>query len=153
MEKIDQEPTYYPRPYALGIQCPIKSCRRPSPNFCYNPLATPWTMTHDKEQYHYIHEKRRITSTRYLVENPAYYRLKTDSLSERKYLIGRYYPIYNTIVEDGTEDMYPRDMYTFHGFVFTPEKKSRRKLIGPGTDNTNVVEDNPHGSEELDFNF
>lgn len=108
-------------------------------------------MTDSKEQYHYIDEKRRVLSTKYLPEHPAYYRLKTDSLADRKYLIGRYYPIKHMVVEEGTGKMYPRDHYTFHGFLYTPEDYTN-KLTGV-VNGTNVESGNIQSLDNLDFNF
>lgn len=153
MDKIDQGPTYYPIPYEIGIACPAGGCGRLALSYCYNPLATFYTMTNEKEQYHFIHKLRRKSALRYLTELKAYYKLKTLDLTDRTYLIGRYYPLKNSIYIEETGEHYPRDLYTFHGYTHTPLNVGvyyNKQLPGR---TVNTLEEIPHNSEELDFNF
>lgn len=146
MYNIEHKPTYYPIPYAIGIDCPAVGCGRTNPNYCYNRLKNNWTWTDDKEQYVFFHPKRKTLSIKYLPEIPAYYHLKTGKLSDGEYLIGRYYPQRNMIVEEGTGELFSRDLYTFHGFLYSPQVPKRGvKWTGTSGDT--------HISEELDFNF
>lgn len=154
-----QEPSYYPLPYALGITCPNKSCSRGVGDYCHNPLATFYTFTDKNEKYHFFHEPRNILASKALATHPAYYHLKSQELDSGEYLVAKYYSVSNELVGVDTKDKYPRDHYTFHGFLDPDIKRDRTVKIAnvrPGHNTAGLdltKKYSPHQDPNLDFNF
>lgn len=120
--------------YGLAIPCSRKTCLAEVNKYCYNPLATLWTNTDPKEPYHFFHEHRKVKSTMMHSTTVAYYHRKGEPLDNGNYLQGKYYPTGHKIVDEEGK-FYPRDCYTFHGFVEIPESVLKsNKIERPGNE-------------------
>lgn len=155
MDKFTQEPTYYPIPVGLGIVCPRETCSHGVGDFCFNPLATFYSNTNEKEEYHFLHPVRKTLARKLLVEYTAYYHKKDKELSEREYLVAKYYSLTNELIGIETGQRYPRDEYTFHGYTDTPEIDRSRGRYSSGyrPGQAPKIKDNYDPHAGIDFNF